>query len=85
LLADEERTVDLLFTDIGLFDQRHGGVEFAREAVGLRPGLRVLYTAGQGVTDGMRALFVDNSAFLAKPYTPDALVRAVRDLLRTRI
>ena len=83
LLANEERTVDLLFTDIGLFDQRHGGVEFAQEAVGLRPGLRVLYTTGQGVTDGMRA-FVESSAFLAKPYTPEALVRAVSDLLGAR-
>jgi DNA-binding NtrC family response regulator len=82
LLANEERTVDLLFTDIGLFDQRHGGVEFAQEAVGLRPRLRVLYTTGQGVTDGMRA-FVESSAFLAKPYTPDAL-RAVSDLLGAR-
>ena len=49
----------------------------------MRPGLRGLYTTGQGVTDGMRA-FVESSAFLAKPYTPDALVRAVSDLLGAR-
>jgi hypothetical protein len=31
------------------------------------PGFRALYSTGQGVTDGMRALFVENSGFLPKP------------------
>ena len=35
----------------------------------MRPRLKVLYTSGQAVTDGMAALFVNNSAFLPKPYT----------------
>ena len=33
----------------------------------------MLYTSDQGVTDGMQALFVKNSAFLPKPYTVDQL------------
>jgi hypothetical protein len=57
----------LLFTDIGLFEARHGGLDLAQEAVRTRPGLRALYSTGQGVTDGMRALFVENSGFLPKP------------------
>jgi hypothetical protein len=39
----------------------------------MRPGLKVLYTSGQGVTDGMIALFVENSAYLPKPYTVEQL------------
>src|SRR5919201_198614 len=61
LLADQDQTIDLLFTDIRLFENRHGGIQLAREAVQLRPGIRVLYTSGQAVTDGMAALFIENS------------------------
>ena len=39
----------------------------------MRPELKVLYTSGQAVTDGMAALFVNNSAFLPKPYTVEQL------------
>jgi len=39
----------------------------------MRPELKVLYTSGQAVTDGMTALFVKNSAFLPKPYTVEQL------------
>jgi hypothetical protein len=38
-----------------------------------RPELKILYTSGQAVTDGMLALFVKNSAFLPKPYTVEQL------------
>ncbi len=37
------------------------------------PDLKVLYTTGQGVTDGMLALFVPCSEVLPKPYTVDQL------------
>ena len=50
------------------------GLSLASKAVELRPDLKVLYTSAQGVTDGMIALFVKNSApFLPKPYTVDQL------------
>src|SRR3954467_2020414 len=45
------------------------------------PKLKVVYTTGGDVTDGMKALFVDGSAFLPKPYTPAQLVTAVGALL----
>jgi two-component system nitrogen regulation response regulator NtrX len=80
LLADKEKRIDLLFTDIGLHESRHGGIELAQEAVRLRPKLPVLYTSGQAVTDGMQALFVENSAFLPKPYTSDQLIKAIKDM-----
>jgi hypothetical protein len=49
------------------------GLKLATIAVEKRPELKVLYTSGQGVTDGMIALFVANSAYLPKPYTIDQL------------
>jgi hypothetical protein len=48
-------------------------VELARSAVKLKPGLRVLYTTGCVITDGMRARFVPGCAVLDKPYTVDEL------------
>ena len=49
------------------------GRQLAEEALRRRPNLKVLYTTGQGVTDGMRALFVPNSEYLPKPYTTEQL------------
>lgn len=65
--------VDLLFTDIGLKDDVQGGLDLAKQAVKLRPDLRILYTTGQAVTDGMKALFVEKSGVLTKPYTVEQL------------
>ena len=65
--------IDLLFVDIGLFEQREVGLDLAKEAVDRNPELKVLYTTGQPVTDGMKVLFVQNSALLTKPYTVDQL------------
>jgi DNA-binding NtrC family response regulator len=70
---DVTERVDLLFTDIGLHGNLHAGLELAKRAVERRPELRVLYTTGQGVTDGMTAMFVADSAVLPKPYTVDQL------------
>jgi DNA-binding NtrC family response regulator len=65
--------IDLLFTDISLQGDVQAGLSLAQAATEHRPALKVLYTTGLSVTDGMRALFVANSAFLAKPYTIDQL------------
>ena len=54
-------------------DDPEAGLALASKAVERRPELKVLYTSDQGVTDGMQALFVKNSAFLPKPYTVDQL------------
>ncbi len=35
--------------------------------------MKVLYTTGQTVTDGMKALLVDGAKLLEKPYTVDQL------------
>ena len=72
LLASPE-PVDLLFVDLNLKGESEAGLSLAAQAVEIRPELKVLYTAGQPVTDGMQALFVKNSAFLPKPYTVEQL------------
>ena len=69
-----------LFTDISMPDGPDGvdGLELARRAVELRPDLRVIYTTGGALTDGMTALFVEGGTFLRKPYTRAELIEAVQ-------
>ncbi len=73
--------IDGLFTDIRLKSNVSGGFELARQAIMLRPELRVLYTTGSSVTNKMRALFVDGARFMQKPYTPTQLNDSMKELL----
>jgi DNA-binding NtrC family response regulator len=72
-VLDASKGVDLLFTDIGLQGQGQAGLTLAQRAIERHPALKVLYTTGLPITDGMKALFVQNSALLPKPYTIDQL------------
>jgi DNA-binding NtrC family response regulator len=72
-LVRTESSIELLFTDINLAGDAeaglvHPGLELAQQALRLRPKLRVLYTTEASVTDGMKALFVERSDLLPKPY-----------------
>ena len=69
--------VDVMFTDVILKGDIHAGLELAKEAVQRRPELQVLFTTGSSVTDGMKAMMVDKSAVLEKPYTVDQLQTAL--------
>jgi DNA-binding response OmpR family regulator len=69
--------IDLLFVDIGLRDDPHAGLNLAKEARQHRSGLKVLYVTGQSVTDGMKAMMVEGSALLEKPYTVEQLQHAL--------
>src|SRR4051794_31414277 len=80
-VIQERPDVDLLFTDIGLQQDLEAGLQLAKGIAARKPGLPVLYTTGQGVTDGMRAMFADPFGFLPKPYTPDDLTTALGNLL----
>ncbi len=73
--------IDALFTDIYLKTAVLGGCDLAHRAIELRPELRVLYTTGNAVTDKMKALFVEGSGFLCKPYTELQLHNSVEVML----
>ena len=76
-VLDENENVAVLFVDVELDEGRQEGLELAKQAVARRPDLKVLYTTKNEVTDGMRALFVEKSAVLPKPYTVEQLLNAV--------
>ena len=68
-LLDKTAQVDVLFTNVDLKGEIAAGIELAHEAARRKPNLKVLYTTERSLTDGMKARFVKNSAFLPKPYT----------------
>ena len=72
-VLQKEPRVDILFTDLDLKGDVHAGINLADEAIKLLPQLRVLYTTGRAITDGMKARFIAGSAVLEKPYTVDQL------------
>ena len=80
-VLDDDAPITLLFTDINMPDGPDGldGLELARRAVEIRPDLRVIYTTGGGLTDGMTALFVEGGTFLPKPFTRQGLIEAVQE------
>jgi CheY-like chemotaxis protein len=80
-LLRSDQTIDVLFTDIELSNALQGGLDLAQEGVRLRPRIHVVYTSGREVTDGMRALFVERSLYLRKPYLAAQLTAAVGALL----
>ena len=73
--------IDALFTDIYLKSAVLGGCDLAIQAIALRPNLRVLYTTGNTVTEKMKALLVEGTHFLRKPYTQDQLQNSVAEML----
>jgi CheY-like chemotaxis protein len=79
-LLQGDITVEAIFTDLQLVENGPGGIELATEARNSLPKVKVLYTTGEGITDGTKALMVEGSAFLPKPYTPDDLTAAIAAL-----
>ena len=73
--------IDALFVDIRLNTLALGGYDVANQAVVLKPDLRVLYTSGSELTDGIKGLFVCGAQFLQKPYTAQQLEFSVAGLL----
>ena len=75
---------DLLFTDLTLRDEHNGGIEVANLLAHVRPETPVVYTSGRELTDGLKTLFVENSHFLAKPYTNTQMSDCLGKMLETR-
>ena len=76
ILAGPE-PVDALFVDIILNQEMRAGIELAKRAVELKPGLRVVYSTGLTVTDRVRALLGPGAVILEKPYTVDQLLTSL--------
>lgn len=74
--------VDVIVTDVGLPGM--GGLEVARSAKAIAPGVPVLVVTGWAERDDIasaRGTYVD--AVLIKPVDPDALAQAVVDIARS--
>ena len=72
VLRREDR-VDILFTDVGLPGMR--GPALAQEALGLRPGLKVIFASGYG--ESAETQSVPGAARLGKPYDHHQLAQAL--------
>jgi CheY-like chemotaxis protein len=81
-IVESETKFDILFTDLTLHEDHDAGIEAAKLVVEKRPGTPVLYASGRALTDGLKALFVDNSDFVGKPYTDKLILEALEKLLR---
>ena len=70
--------VDVLFTDIRMPGSMDG-LELARQVHRLKPRIHLLLTSGK--VNPSRRQMPDDGAFLAKPYSSDAVTRAVSAML----
>jgi CheY-like chemotaxis protein len=72
--------ISLIVTDVVMPGM--SGVELARRLRLMKPSLRVLFTSGYTADEIQRHGPLDaGTGFLAKPFTPDALVGKVREIL----
>jgi two-component system cell cycle sensor histidine kinase/response regulator CckA len=80
LAGSYERRIDLLLTDVVL--PKMSGRELAERLAAQRPGLLVLYMSGYtGDAIVHQGRLEPDTAFLQKPFAPDALLRQIREVL----
>ncbi|GEJ58894.1 ATP-binding protein [Anaeromyxobacter diazotrophicus] len=78
IAAEHPRPIDLLLTDVLLPDEN--GPALARRVGALRPGVRLAFMSGY-TGDALGAELPASAPFLPKPFTPAALLAAVRRAL----
>jgi PAS domain S-box-containing protein len=79
-LAGGQRTVDMLVTDIVM--PGASGRQLARRLLQERPRLKVLYVSGYlDGSAGAEGVLEPGANFLQKPFTPETLLRRVREAL----
>lgn len=77
LLSDTDRPFDLLLTDVAMPGMN--GRLLSRKAESARPGIGVLFMSGYSKELFIKSgLLEEGVHFLYKPFSRDALVRAVR-------
>ena len=82
IAQDLQQTIHVLVTDIVLPKMR--GPELAERVKRIRPGVKVVYMSGYLEYDKKTGQFLEEGAFLQKPYTRDALIARVDESLRRR-
>jgi PAS domain S-box-containing protein len=82
MCEQQDKDIDLLLTDVVMPDM--SGPDLADRAASVRPGLRVLFMSGY-TSEIVAGRGGDNGAvpFLGKPFSTEALLRSVRDALRS--
>ena len=76
IALDHRHYFDLALTDIIM--PRMSGAEFARHLSRLRPEVRIVFMSGYTDDPVVRAAEAGAAGFLAKPFTSDSLLRAIR-------
>jgi CheY-like chemotaxis protein len=79
-LAAPQR-VDLIVADVVM--PGIGGPELAQRAAALQPGVKVLFVSGY--SREVAAPELDGAPFLQKPFTPDALLRKIREVIERTV
>ena len=82
LLEAHVDEISILITDVVM--PKMGGRDLANAVLTRRPGLPVLFISGYAPDEQLRRSAEDRTvAFLQKPFLPEQLARAVRELLAT--
>ena len=79
----EENSIDLLVTDVVM--PHMSGLELAKAAMKIRPGLRVVYVSGYSDRVLDPAIRADSAMFLQKPYNLEALSKTIQKALARQL
>jgi DNA-binding NtrC family response regulator len=82
-IIHSDQKFDLVFTDVGLTEDAEGGATIGQLVQRFRFGTPVLYTSGGRIPENLRLVFAERHDFLQKPYTAQALARAIATALST--
>ena len=74
--------IHLLLTDLVMPGM--GGRQVAEQLSAIRPEMKVLFMSGRMEDSEVQNVAKFTTAFIPKPFTPDALVSKVRDVLGAR-
>ena len=80
LVKEYKNEIQLLFTDVTMRDL--DGVELAKIVRGRYPDIKLLFMSGYSSKKAIGNEFVDDYAFLKKPFMPDKVISAVHELLK---